>query len=78
MSAWKPPTTGGLVTCETVAAVVVHVRRIVDREVHLGGHIAPRPLALCGMPADWDTMLPVSAASCRRCRALLPAPGGAL
>lgn len=74
MTAWKPPARGEIVTCETIAAIAVHASRIVDRDVHLAGHRTPRPLALCGLPVDWDTMIPVTAAcvSCRRCKALLP------
>jgi hypothetical protein len=71
MSNWKEPKIGGLVACETVAAVVLHVRRIADRGVKLGGHVAPRPLALCGSPVDWDTQRPVSAVHCRSCLAAL-------
>lgn len=72
MAAWRAPTVGELVTCETVAAIVVHARRIVESEVRLSGHTAPRPLALCGSPVDWDTMIPVAGTSCRWCKALLP------
>lgn len=71
MSAWKEPTIGELVTCETVAAIVLHVRRIADRGVRLSGHVSPRPLALCGEPVYWDTQRPVAAVSCRRCKAAL-------
>lgn len=71
MTAWIGPAAGQLVACETVAAVVLHVRRIVDRGVRLSGHVAPRPLALCGTPIAWDTRLPVSAVTCRRCEAVL-------
>jgi len=71
MSEWKEPKYGGLVTCETVAAIVLHARRITNRGVRLSGHVEPRPLALCGSPVDWDTQRPVSAVHCRSCLAAL-------
>lgn len=62
-----------LVTCETVAAIVLHVRRVTDTPVRLSGHSGMRPLALCGSAIDWDTEIPVSAenATCRGCRTAL-------
>lgn len=74
--------TAPLVTCETVAAIVLHVRRVTDVPVRLGGHTAPRPLALCGSPVDWDTQIPVASVTapsdatravrpCRGCRTAL-------
>lgn len=56
------------VTCESVASIVLHVRRIGDRPVHLGGHVSPRPLALCQSMVAWDTKRPVSTVGCRDCR----------
>lgn len=66
-------TAAQLVTCETVAAVVLHARRVADIPVRLSGHSPLRPLALCGRPVDWDTEIPVSvrAVTCRNCRAEL-------
>lgn len=60
-----------LVTCETVAALVLHARRIANHSVQLGGHDTPRPLALCGAPIYWDTQRPVSDVHCRLCLAVL-------
>jgi hypothetical protein len=71
MNNWKEPQRGELITCETVAAIVLHARHIVDRDVRLNGHRSPKPLALCGSPVDWDTQRPVSAVHCRSCLAVL-------
>lgn len=57
-------------TCETIAAVVLHIRRVGDRPVHLGGHVTPKPFALCGSPVGWDCQSPISAATCVRCIAV--------
>ncbi len=61
-----------LVSCETVAAIVLHARRIGPRlkGVAYGGHTDPRPLALCGAAIDWDTTRPATEAcvTCRSCR----------
>lgn len=61
-----------MVTCETVAAIVVHVRRLGPgiAPVRLSGHSSPRPFALCGSPVDWDTQNPVNdrTVTCRSCR----------
>jgi hypothetical protein len=63
---------GDLVTCETVAAIVVHVRRLGPGSppIRLSGHTSPRPFAMCGSPIDWDTQIPATEAhvSCRSCR----------
>jgi hypothetical protein len=73
MSEWVAPGPGELVTCETVAAVALHARRITDRDVKLGGHAWPKPVALCGRVMDWDTMRPATAlcVTCRTCKAIL-------
>jgi hypothetical protein len=68
---WQEPKVGDLVTCETVAAIVLHVRRVVDRGFRPSGHVTPRPLALCGSPVDWDTKQPVESTSCHSCRLAL-------
>lgn len=64
-------TAGQLVTCETVAAIVRHVRRVADIPVKLGGHSVPRPRALCDRHVDWDTTRPVvlEHITCRACKA---------
>ncbi len=59
------------VTCETVAAIVVHIRRASDAPVRLNGHTSPRPTSLCGMEVAWDTQIPVSSATCRKCIAAI-------
>jgi hypothetical protein len=66
------------VTCETVAAIVLHVRRVTDIPVRLTGHSTPRPRALCGRPVDWDTQRPVAIGhiTCRDCKAALAAELG--
>jgi hypothetical protein len=57
-----------LVACETVAAIVVHLRLAGDREVSLSGHTTPRPKTLCDAEAAWDTRLPITASTCSICR----------
>jgi len=59
----------GHIICESIAAIVTHVRRIAGTEPSYSGH-AIRPLALCGASIAWDTKLPLSTASCRTCRDL--------
>jgi hypothetical protein len=60
-----------MVTCETVAAIVVHVRRLGPGipPIRLSGH-STRPFALCGSPIDWDTQIPATepCVTCRSCR----------
>jgi len=55
------------VTCESTAAIVVHIRRIGDRGINIHGHTHPRPEALCGAKVAWDTRIPLAGATCRRC-----------
>ena len=55
------------VTCESVAAIIVHLRDAAFVPIRLSGHSFPRPRALCDAEIAWDTRLPVSAASCRTC-----------
>jgi hypothetical protein len=71
MTKWKEPGIGELVTCETVSAIALHVRRITDRGVKLGGHAYPWPRAPCGQWVDWDSQIPVTAKciTCRNCKA---------
>jgi len=60
------------VTCETVNAIVVHVRRVsaLTQPVRLSGHPSPSPFAMCGTPIAWDTQIPASekCVTCRSCR----------
>lgn len=55
------------VTCESVAAIVVHIREIVERGINIHGHARPRPKALCGAEVAWDTRIPLAGATCRKC-----------
>lgn len=58
------------VACETVAAIVHHVRRVdAEHPVKRGGHW-PKPRAMCGREVDWDTQVPPTekCISCRNCR----------
>ena len=56
-----------LVTCESVAAIIVHLRDEAVAPIRLSGHSFPRPRALCDAEIAWDTKLPVDAASCGTC-----------
>lgn len=56
-----------VLTCETIAAIVVHARHEGDRPVRYGGHARPKPVSLCGRKIDWDTRRPLSSVSCRHC-----------
>lgn len=60
-----------LVVCESVAAIVPHLRRVTEAvPIKLSGHASPRPLSLCGNEIAWDTRLPLSAARCSKCLAV--------
>ena len=59
------------VTCETAAAISLHVREVSDRPVNLTGHVTPRPRALCGAEVWWDRKLGPEHATCRDCRRLV-------
>lgn len=63
------------VTCETTAANLVHVREVGSTPPKFGGHITPKPTALCGAVAAWDTRIPVAAATCSQCVAALRSAG---
>jgi hypothetical protein len=54
------------VTCESVAAVTLHIRETTDTPVNYSG-FARRPKALCDAVIAWDTQIPVSAARCMPC-----------
>ena len=56
-----------LVACESVAAIVVHLRDDALAPVRLSGHPFPRPRALCDAEVAWDTQLPTNSATCRKC-----------
>lgn len=55
-----------LVTCESTAAITLHLRSTREIPVSLSG-FATRPRALCGAEVAWDTRIQVSAASCCKC-----------
>lgn len=57
------------VTCESVAAIVLHVREVGTTPISYSG-FAQRPRALCETKVAWDTKISVELASCRTCRAL--------
>lgn len=60
-----------LVVCESVAAIVFHLRTYEDpSELKFGGHAPPRPLSLCEREIAWDTKIPVryTAVTCKTCR----------
>lgn len=61
------------VACETYPGYSHHIRRVGDRPVHLGGHVSPKPKALCGREVAWDTRIPVATVECRSCQQRLGA-----
>lgn len=57
-------------TCETLAAIVIHIRAISTIPVSLFGYkvrSGARPKALCDARVAWDTQIPVASATCARC-----------
>jgi hypothetical protein len=56
-----------LVTCETSAAIALHLRDADGWPVNLEGHRHPRPSALCGVAISWDTRSPIMTATCNAC-----------
>lgn len=62
-------TPGSLITCETMAAIVVHIRNLTETGPHYGGGADTH--ALCGAPVKWDMKIPVSAATCKGCLRIL-------
>ncbi len=63
------------IACETYPGYYEHVRLIGDRPIHKGGHIAPKPLALCGKPVAWDISVPISSVECPYCQGQLAKVG---
>lgn len=62
--------TPSLTTCETTAAITVHLRDMgEDEPLHLSGFVT-RPVALCGALIAWDTLIPVDGARCSECIAI--------
>lgn len=59
-------------TCESVAAIVVHLREPGPKGFCSGGG-ADTP-ALCGAKVAWDTRIPFEAVTCRRCRVVVGLP----
>ena len=65
-----------LVTCESIAAIVLHARVVTDTTpIKLGGHRHPPPRTLCGAAAAWDTRRPIEGVHCRDCIAELAKRG---
>lgn len=60
-----------LVVCETVAAISTHLRDVGEVPINYGGHMLPRPKALCKAQIAWDTRLPISATRCTVCLRVL-------
>lgn len=56
-----------LATCETTAAITLHVRVVGDRPFNPSGHTTPRPRALCGVNIAWDTQIDLGGVRCRSC-----------
>ncbi len=60
---------GGLIACETIAAIVVHLRRVPEGGPnYTGTRIKPLCHAYTDDVPGWDTRLPLSAVTCRGCR----------
>ncbi len=57
-----------VISCESVAAIVVHIRIVGSVEPNYSGHSPYRPPTLCGAEAAWDTKSSVKYATCRSCR----------
>lgn len=60
-----------LVVCETTAAITTHLRRVTSEHPISFSGFATQPKTLCDVAAAWDTRLPLSAARCRKCLAML-------
>jgi len=60
-----------LITCESVAAITLHLRDASIIAPNYSGH-HPRPKALCDAEIAWDTKIPTSMARCRACLARVP------
>ena len=57
-----------LTTCESTAAILLHVRDVTDlTTIRLGGHAHPRPLTLCGTEAAWDMRSDLKWTTCKAC-----------
>lgn len=55
------------ITCESTAAITLHVRIVLGTTpANYSGH-SPRIKALCGGVVAWDTKLPIGAARCTKC-----------
>jgi hypothetical protein len=67
---WVEPRVGEFLACETTAADLVHLRRLVTRGVRLSGHTYPQPNSLCGALIAYDVMVPEDEADCPTCREL--------
>lgn len=60
---------GDYITCETVAAVVVHIRRVPESGPNYNGTTI-EPLCQPGETYNgWDTQAPLETATCRTCKA---------
>ncbi len=60
------PCPSRIVVCETVAAIVLHLREVGEGKVNYSGRDA-YALTLCCVPVGWDTKHEVSEATCRTC-----------
>ncbi len=55
-----------LITCESVAAITLHLRDASIVPPNYGGH-HPRPKALCESEVAWDTRISPESARCSAC-----------
>lgn len=54
------------VTCESTAAITVHIRKVGNVPVSLSGFTS-RPQALCTAVVAWDCQIPTAGAGCWAC-----------
>lgn len=59
-----------LVVCETVAAIVLHLREVGDGEINYNGRDAYAE-TLCGADVGWDTKDELAASNCRDCLTIM-------
>jgi len=63
----KPQT--NLLTCETFAALVIHLRNAGDGTAYYNG-VPPGTVSLCGATIGWDVKSELDEATCTVCRSV--------
>lgn len=59
-----------LVVCETLAAIVLHLRLVGDGEINYNGRDAYAE-TLCGSDVGWDTKDDPTEVTCRECQTIV-------